>query len=745
MPRQLVKKTYFTFVGGLNTEAGYLTFPPNVWKDGDNVIPQVDGSLHLRTAMNYETSSQLSTHTQTSDEKTYLAYGVHEWNNVNGQGFLNYIVAQKGRYLVIYENTATAMSTTEKTGAYVLDLNTYKAGTNPDVIGSEPIQVANVNGKLIVTSSSTEPILLEDNGSGLTVTTINVEYRDFDGAINDTYLGSQVDTQPSILDNAHKYNLLNQGWTDSYINSFFSSQSKYPSNAQQWHAGKDTDDNFDPALLQKQDFGKSRAPRGRYILNAHQRDRQTASGVTFTTETENYRVQACAFFAGRAWYAGVYGSAKISSWVFFSQVALNDGQLGYCYQEADPTSEQISDLLASDGGVVVIQGVGEIYKLVPLDRSLLVFADNGVWSISGTIQDGFTADGYEVKQVTTVGALNAESVVAVENSVFYWAADGIWQIAPNPQSGFMSAVNVTENRIASFYQDINKVARDYASGRYHVENKTVYWAYQASPNADNLSNLYKKDKLLILDLRLNSFYTMTINALVSNSPEIVDFVVTKNRTSNEQTFDITSIASGLVTTNAGVDQVVEDFDVGAGDVTAIKWFTIVLDASVYKATWSEFEDGSDMNALWKDWYDKDSTGIAFTGYIITGFDVGVPNGGDKALQGIYVTVLMKRTETGIDASGNPIRDSSVLMSSRWDFTDSTVANKWRTAVECYKHKRLYIPASLPSATFDDGYPVVVKKEKLRGRGNAFQLKFESTSGKDMQIIGWSIPVAINAD
>ena len=48
---------------------------------------------------------------------------------------------------------------------------------------------------------------------------------------------------------------------------------------------------------------------------------------------------------------------------------------------------------------------------------------------------------------------------------------------------------------------------------------------------------------------------------------------------------------------------------------------------------------------------------------------------------------------------------------------------------------------IPSTTsFDDGYPVVTAKSKLRGRGRALQLKFTANPDKDMVLLGWSIPV-----
>jgi hypothetical protein len=47
---------------------------------------------------------------------------------------------------------------------------------------------------------------------------------------------------------------------------------------------------------------------------------------------------------------------------------------------------------------------------------------------------------------------------------------------------------------------------------------------------------------------------------------------------------------------------------------------------------------------------------------------------------------------------------------------------------------MYIPSTLD---FDDGYPVVITRNKIRGRGRALQIKFTADEDYDMRILGWS--------
>src|SRR3990167_2753551 len=746
MPRQQVKKTYFTFVGGLNTEAGYITFPPNQWKEGVNVIPQIDGSLHLRTAVNYESGSQLSAQLDTTAAKEQLAYGSHEWDNVQGSGGTNYIVVQRGRFLHFYENIGAATSTTELASTFIIDLNDYKSTNYPLVIGSQHVQCASANGKLLVVSPGTEPFLVEavSGDTEFTVTVLTLRFRDFEGDVTDANLGNAVDTNPATLSNAHKYNLFNQGWRGTHIDSYFTSQSSYPSNAQQWFVGKDASDDFSAALLVKQEFGKSRAPQGHFLLDMFYRDRAAVSGVPgLTIEDEFYRPGAVEFFAGRAWYAGVGNSTKIGSWVMFSQTGMSNDKFANCYQDADPTSEQQSDLVDTDGGIIPIHGAGAILKLLTLDRALLVFADNGVWSIAGPSDSGFSATSFEVTQITAVGCAGARAVGRVENSAVYWSKEGVWSIGPG-QTGLLEAKNLSDKSIDTFYNEINALSKEHAVMRYHAQDKKVYWLYLETPNADTATDRFLKDKLLVLDVRLGAFYHHTITPLAANSPYVLDAIITKGRSNVATAFDV--ILTNLDTVvNTEEQQVVETFDVATGSTTILKFLTIVPTGTNFTVTFSEFEDGSDQVAKFKDWFAKDGVGIGYVGHIMTGYDIGAGQGGDRKLQANYITALMKRTETGVDAGGVAINEGSVKLTTRWHFADSAVSNKWSTTTELYRHRRVFIPPSLPAATFDDGVPVLVVKHKMRGRGNAFQMKFESTLGKDFKLIGWSIPVLSNVD
>lgn len=734
MAKTVAEKAYYTFVKGLHTEAGPLTFPPNTWQEGTNVIPNVTGALSKRTGINYESGYSLSTATNTPTEKTTGAYIADYWNTVGGSGGRNFLVVQRAGTVYFYDNTSDTISTTIK--SFTIDLSTYQVAGNPNVVGFAPIRCVSANGKLVIVSDSTTPILVtyNDTTDTISVATITIEIRDLYG-VNDSLA---VSTRPSSLTSEHNYNLLNQGWDSTKMTAYAALGGGYPSNAQSWTAAKDSNDDFSPALLNKQDFGTSPAPRGRFVLDLFNRDRTTASGVSgITTETEYYRPSTCTFFAGRAWYAGIQ-SATLSSWVLFSQVADTDDKYGNCYQDADPTSEVVSDLVATDGGVIPIQDAGNILRIVTAYNSILVFADNGVWQILGSSDSGFSATAYEVRKLSNIGCIGHDSIVEAEQIVMYWSSDGIWALKPN-DAGSFDIVSATDTTIKTEFENIPKQALSFAKSAYLLNEKTVYWLYNSSTTQDGITDRFKRDKLLCFDVRLGAFYTITVSSLATDSPLIVGAVVTKTGTNSTVTFNVVDASENQVV--VGADTVVATINTTVTQPSNVVFVTLVPVSSgaSYKLTFSGFEDGTTQAARWVDWYTANTAGITYDAYIVTGYDMGAEQkqGGAKLMQGLYFTSYMNRTEEGIDGSGNPINDSSCTMQSRWDWTDSSVANKWSTAQQCYRHKRMFNVAA-PSATYDDGYPVVVAKSKIRGRGRAVHFKLQGAAGKDMQIVGWHV-------
>jgi hypothetical protein len=154
----------------------------------------------------------------------------------------------------------------------------------------------------------------------------------------------------------------------------------------------------------------------------------------------------------------------------------------------------------------------------------------------------------------------------------------------------------------------------------------------------------------------------------------------------------------------------------------------------YSITFADIENLRPASTKFKDWYVFDGAGAEKSAYVLTGYQLA-DAGPARMKTGQYLTTFMKRTETTFDVNANPVNESGCIMQSRWDFTDSSFANKWAAEQQIYRQQRLFLAE--PGTTFDDGYPIVISKNKLRGRGRAVQFKFTSQEGKDMQVVGWS--------
>lgn len=724
MAVQAAVKDAFTFVGGLNTEGGYFVTPDNTYKEGVNVIPKVDGSIERRNGLDYENNYSLYASAISADQKNLWAFTTGTWSTVAGNGNLDFFVVQAGTTLHFYSAASGSVSQFKK--SFTVNLSTYKVPGNPDVDGVAVCSFASTYGKLIVTSTNTYPILIEYNESTdtIAVSTITIENRDFKGKplINSSGVEVSISAEYTQAEWASLgisisdvlYNLYNQGWTDSQINSYKSANGdKYPANTKSWIYGKDTDDNFSPSFLNKQDFGNSPAPKGHYIVNS------------FTDVV--YRPKACAFFAGRAWYAGLPTSELLGT-VYFSQVMDDVSKAGKCYQNNDPASEVISDLQDSDGGTIEIPEAGEIVSLQPLGRGMMVLASNGVWFISG-IDQGFKASNYSVERVSTVGCVGSKSIVVVEDTLLYWANSGVYVIQAANSIEF-SARNISDQALKTFYQAIPVLGKLYSEGSYNATDKTIYWLYSNNSTANTSDGRFNKDTILALDLRLNAWYWYSLDTSLGVLP--VSIEITKETSTVAEEY---SIIAGVDNVLVSTDSVVADIPVTSGTRKLFKVLALhPVTSNNYSITFADFENERDSATKFSDWYSYNTAGVEQDCYFITGYNVG-GNGPARTKTGQYLTVFLKRTETAFDVSGVPLNQSGCLMQSRWDFTDNSYPGKWADEVQVYRQLRPFF--AVGSSTFDDGYPLVITKNKLRGRGKAVQFKFHAEEGKDMKIVGWT--------
>lgn len=293
----------FTFVKGLVTEGGFMVHPKDAWKEGYNVVPNVDGTVERRLGFNFENLYQTEASVVTATEQDNWAYVVDKWESVNGNGNLDLFVCQIGPMIHFYEASTGTISAKKKT--FTINLNDYGFTGRDGLVGSSPIKATSAYGKLIITNRDSEPLLVIYNASTDTITVQKIELliRDFDGIRSpvpntvEYTIGQWTGASfwPQAL-----YNLYNQGWKDTELMKYVAAKGGvYPGNNKQWIYGKDTNDDFDVTVLDKQDFGSMVAPKGRVILKAFYQDRTLGLAALSGVNTGTVGNVSSNFPAGR--------------------------------------------------------------------------------------------------------------------------------------------------------------------------------------------------------------------------------------------------------------------------------------------------------------------------------------------------------------------------------------------------------------------------------------------------------------
>jgi hypothetical protein len=420
------------------------------------------------------------------------------------------------------------------------------------------------------------------------------------------------------------------------------------------------------------------------------------------------------------WYGG-------NSTVYYSQIIDHRSKAGLCYQEADPTSEDISDLIASDGGAVPIPEANKILKLLPLANGVLVFAMNGVWFISGG-DSGFSATNISVDKVSSIGTKNPLTIVSVADSIYWWSEVGIHALAQEsgqfgPIPGKFGNTNIAESTIQTFYNNIPEQCKTHAKGVYDPKNNVVQWLYSEDEEAKS-----RYDKVLLFDVTLQAFYPWEISTHEDDDPPKVAGVFVDTGLVSQQFSETVTASSGTVTNN-NLETV--STDVYTTNVENRPTNLTYVTAVGEELTFAKFDDRT-----YADWKTFDGEGLSYSSYIETGFEL--LDDAMRKKQAVHIFVHLRRTED--DPLGSP---TSCRMRTKWDWSANSFSNKWSAEIEAYRPRTMRLPTT---ADLESGFPVVVSKNKVRGSGKAIQFRFEcSEKEKNFDLLGWAVAYIGNTE
>ena len=710
MPQSLNQRPVNTFIKGLITEAGELTFPPDASVDELNCDLRRDGSRRRRKGASKETNFVLSDFTVSDDSITTTG----TWYNVGGQSGLEFLVFQNGDTLYFYNKSGVPFSANIETGT--VNLLDYEVSGS---VGASQAKCSftSIKGALVVVSEAIDPIYIErDNvAETLTVTQIDFRVRDFEWQ-GDTSTYYEDESSPS---DERKYDAQNTGWnTGNGAPTDLTKRLTHP-----WYSGKDSTGSYDAAEWNKIYGGTTLTGNGHYILDFFNKDRADVSGISaLTTEVESSRFKSVANFAGRVFYGGL-DSSKNSDTVLFSQIVENLSEIGECLQQNDPTSENFSDLLDTDGGTLKISGATGIKVLYVIDARLYVFAENGVWSISG-VDDFFRPTAFSIKKITDVGIVDSGSFVVADGTPLWWSKNGIHTLAFDSNEGRPSESNISLGTIQTYWDEIPTQSKLKLVSTFDPINKRVYWSW---PDQDETVES-KINTILVLDTAIQAFYPWYIEDEVEETDCIIGIEFFSGFGAAASTLDVVTSAGDDVITSAG-DDVVSIQNLATTGSPAI--ILIIRDCATDKMTMGSFT-GEDF----LDWGTTDYTSFAETGYDFMG---------DLVLQKTapYITTYMRVTETaweGDETDGYaPDKPSSLLMSAYWDFKN----NPSSAAQQAYRFKSIPVVNSFNLLDFDNPSSVIVTRMKVRGRGRSMRIKFESETGKDFILLGYSVLGGVN--
>lgn len=221
----------------------------------------------------------------------------------------------------------------------------------------------------------------------------------------------------------------------------------------------------------------------------------------FSNPSDASKVTDVAYMSGKYFYL-----CKDS--VLFSQTVKEDGTgFDLCYQNADPTSTEVSDVVTTDGGYVKFNTMGRGMALKTFNRGVLVFGRDVVYGLISPIEGKFTATDYDILELSKAGLIGSESVVSTTQQVYYWSPTGIYTIGVNPKTGStIFAQSISLNTIQTFYNNLPIYSKEHCKGVYDYTTNRIYWYYPT--DEEHLNNL---DGCLVYDITYNCFMPQQIS------------------------------------------------------------------------------------------------------------------------------------------------------------------------------------------------------------------------------------------
>jgi hypothetical protein len=769
MARAGLQKVYADFRQGFVTVANPLSYPEGSLKDIVNFDIQDNGTLRLRPGLRQESTVVVDTQVP-YEELAQVAVSSFVWSNVNNRGDEKIAVIQVGTYILLYPIYKDRIALDQELAKIDLAIPS-------DTRGTEISGTSGAGWFFIVHPGIRTKILKKDITTGVfSLEEVDIKIRDLSLWRGDNDRQTGLESSNDLFP-MHIYNLQNGGWPASTVVSketnadngtttadpiryYKSKRGNYPPVYIPFSLGKagggDTlseQNAFSPWAINEQYFGNTLIPLGRNIVSAELWSRRGQGDTPFdpalpvTESLERFYEwssypSATEFYAGRVWYSGAkgygeYDSPVVSSYtkkdnldvsntIYFSQLLDSDMEkAGMCHSSNDPTAEDFNSLLSTDGGTVTIRGAGTILSMKTFGTSLIVFATEGVWAISGIDVNSFTADSYSVNRLSNIGPTSVYTITATNKDIYYIANDAIYTLTSDEISGQPSAVDITSDRIKDFYNKIPFSQKEKSKAFFDTTNRNLYVLYADSAVAG--SNLY--NKVLVFNKDLGCFYKYNLG---STEKSIFDGLFYAKDVVSQVLTGIT--VDGIAVTLDDVPVTLETVFSTASSNT-LQLLTVEDVSGNIGVSFSSFSDTDKF----EDW------GQGYQGIVEFGFDTA----GDIMRDSLKAPVIishLERTEDGFELDPlEPLggfvakHPSSCFMTYGWDW-----ATSYKGGTELYRLNRNYIPYGLGDP-FDYGKSIITCRNRIRGKGHSLGIRLTSGFGFDCRLLGLGIMYTASKD
>lgn len=797
MAEQRQGATYFTFKGGLNTEASSLNASPEDAADIVNVELTDAATLRRRKGIDFlpslSSSTQLESETTdyTSVESTFVdpAPSQISFRVVKTDGsYFRILVVHIGNKLYIYnqDNLSTLADISDYRQAiplpsvypskrvhyktfFIKDANRVylcnphiplcyivynESGDNFDFI-TEEVRVRDLNESVqvddrVTHNGNTYRAILDHTSSSIYEPGVGAEWLDvwvLEGKAPSSGAPSAWSTGTGsvvYIEEDSQTVTVNQGSALTLkTRSFYRCISNHTA-----AAGNAPPDTTYWELIARQ--STTRTFTAGYYLGQGVTKGATVwtSGASYTAATQEYNsnIEVLVDNGGTGYTPGFNCGALASGrlWLanptgspntlYFSQSITEDFNYGRLFQWADPNNPDDPDVVETDGGKLILTNAEEIVGLAEYRGGVLVLATNGIWYITGS--DGyFKATTYSIQRITDDGCVGRHAWTYVENSIIYAGVGGVYAISLDEVSA-LPTVQEASKKIKSFWTGIPRYQRAACEIAYNPDTSQVVFGINFDTSswwADR--NLYEQA------VRHRDFLIFDVGLgawykyrmSTDDDGEKLCPASIYPIVANIEDKDVVTVGGANVTVNLVDVQIATE---SGAKQTIISTISVIKDGDNVQWSLCRFS-GSEF----QDYSRNDTYAESYDGWVQSVPQLYSDIGHRK--QVAYLHTAFERVEDGFDQSTltytNP---GGCYYRVLWDWAqDSTAGTKYGDAYQAYKPNKYNL-------VYEDGeligFDVVRNKHRIRGSGRAVSFRFETEENKDFHLLGWQSDIYASA-